>query len=58
MTTRFGIRLLLALACLAAPGCAGPGRRPPAHRDGDQAPGADRGDGHAELERELSLYSD
>ncbi len=62
MTPIRGLRLLIVLGCLAPLGCAGAGRYPlrepasPARRREPAPPKA--ADEHADLERELSLYSD
>ena len=58
MAWKRAARPLLIAACLVASGCAGFGR-PPAEREQAQAEEAKSADErHADLERELTLYSD
>lgn len=50
---------LLLLACLAQAGCAGAGLHPLANHNKPRVePPSSSGDDHADLQKELSLYSD
>jgi hypothetical protein len=58
MTPKYAILIMLTLPCLASTGCATGGRRPLPGGQVKSAAEIKEDEQHANLERELSLYSD